>query len=124
MGFSLSSAGPGGPRKRGRHPGKRPIVTPERGDERTQGDAQPSRDAFVVNSTIRRPGARLRIVRRWVAAVSLVGLVGALASACAVGKGEGWVKGEVSMPECEMANTPYDMNPDFFAANAVNGQMT
>ena len=64
---------------------------------------------------------------RWASAISIVGLVvglGALGSACAVGKGEGWVKGELTVPGCDKDLSHYDMNPDFFAANAVNGQMT
>jgi hypothetical protein len=66
-------------------------------------------------------------VLRWTSAISACGLLvglGALGSACAVGKGEGWVRGEITLPACDMDHAAYDMDADFFAANAVNGQMT
>ena len=64
---------------------------------------------------------------RWASAISAVGVVaglGLVAAACAVGKGEGWVHGELNVPGCDQDLSHYDMNADFFGANAVNGQMT
>ncbi|MEO7093728.1 MAG: hypothetical protein ABI175_10790 [Polyangiales bacterium] len=61
---------------------------------------------------------------RWVSAIALVAGLGAIASACAVGKGEGWVRGEIQpIGGCDVDLSHYDMEADFFAANAVNGQM-
>lgn len=48
----------------------------------------------------------------------------ASAAACTVGQGQGSITGHLTVPNCDADLTNYDMGPDFFAGNAVNGQLT
>lgn len=51
---------------------------------------------------------------------SLVAMV-AIASACSVGEGEGFVRGSLHLEGCEADLSGYDMNPNFFGAQSVSG---
>lgn len=47
-----------------------------------------------------------------------------LALACSVGQGEGRVYGDVSIPDCRLSNTAYELHPDFFVADFVENPRT
>ncbi len=63
-------------------------------------------------------------MRRLISAGFVVAALAWGANACTVGQGQGSVTGNLTVPNCDKDLTSYDMGPDFFAANAVNGQMT
>ncbi|MCA9581607.1 MAG: hypothetical protein KC416_07410 [Myxococcales bacterium] len=42
---------------------------------------------------------------------------------CSVGSGEGTARGAVTAPECDLSASPYDLQPTFFAAEEVEGQL-
>jgi hypothetical protein len=54
--------------------------------------------------------------------MALVAMV-ALAGSCAVGEGEGFVKGSLKLDKCDADLSGYDMNPNFFGAQSVGPQL-